>query len=339
MYRVMTITEDGLMLGAGTVLAKMDRAAEPTTGLVLGAAAEERLLALLAAAYGPPVEGSVLGNIRRASQYWRDKQQHLAAIELALTGLPPLADEPGAFYRLYLADRLIDSGFAPREVAKVLGAGLALPDTARAGFNPNQPRVPAGNPDGGQWDNGNGVTAAPAAARNPPAAPEYRTGDPDKFFDTLYPPVHALAQRLGIDETWLLGLAAHESGSQPPRATTTTCAFSTRSPKQSVSPLTDLSNEESAPPTARSVPRNPLGCRYDPVSASGSQVPVSLARTSLVNALGQHQQITVGVLDKDLLLAGFASRFCARFRVGQGRSANSVPLICPGSSRYRGDRF
>ena len=213
MYRVMTITEDGLMLGAGTVLAKMDRAAEPTTGLVLGAAAEERLLALLAAAYGPPVEGSVLGNIRRASQYWRDKQQHLAAIELALTGLPPLADEPGAFYRLYLADRLIDSGFAPREVAKVLGAGLALPDTARAGFNPNQPRVPAGNPDGGQWDNGNGVTAAPAAARNPPAAPEYRTGDPDKFFDTLYPPVHALAQRLGIDETWLLGLAAHESGS------------------------------------------------------------------------------------------------------------------------------
>ena len=56
------------------------------------------------------------------------------------------------------------------------------------------------------------MTAAPAAARNPPAAPEYRTGDPDKFFDTLYPPVHALAQRLGIDETWLLGLSAYESG-------------------------------------------------------------------------------------------------------------------------------
>ncbi|HUC69820.1 MAG TPA: hypothetical protein VMS01_01385, partial [Stellaceae bacterium] len=212
MHRVMTITEDGLMLGAGTVLTKMDRAAEPTTGLVLGAAAEERLLALLAAGYGRPVEGRVLGNIRRASQYWRDGQWHLAAIELALTGLPPLADEPGASYRLYLADRLIDSGFAPRKVAKALGVGLALPDTARAGFNPNQPRVPAGNPDGGQWDNGNGVTAAPAAARNPPATPEYRTGDPDKFFDTLYPPVHALAQRFGIDETWLLGLSAYESG-------------------------------------------------------------------------------------------------------------------------------
>jgi hypothetical protein len=167
---------------------------------------------LLAAAYGRPIEHRVLGNIRRASQYWRDEQQHLAAIELALTGLPPLADEPEASYRLYLADRLIDSGVAPREVAKALGVGLALPDTARAGFNPNQPRVPAGNPDGGQWDNGNGVTAAPTAERNPPAAPEYRTGDPDKFFDTLYPPVHALAQRLGVDETWLLGLAVHESG-------------------------------------------------------------------------------------------------------------------------------
>lgn len=200
------------MLGAGTVLAMMDGSAAPTAGLALDEAAEEHLLALLAAAYGRPVERRVLGNIRRALRYCRDGHQHPAAIELALRGLPPLVGDEAA-YRLYLADRLITDGAAPREVAKVLGAGLALPDTARAGFNPNQPRVPAGNPDGGQWDNGNGVTAAPAAARNPPAAPEYRTGDPDKFFDTLYPPVHALAQRLGIDETWLLGLAAHESGS------------------------------------------------------------------------------------------------------------------------------
>ena len=50
----------------------------------------------------------------------------------------------------------------------------------------------------------------PAAARQAPD--EYKTGDPDKFFDTVYAPFHALAQRLGIDETWLLGLAALESG-------------------------------------------------------------------------------------------------------------------------------
>lgn len=210
-YCVMTIVGDGLVLGAGTVLAKMDGSAAPTAGLALDEAAEEHLLALLAAAYGRPVERRVLGNIRRALRYCRNGHQHLAAIELALSGLPPLVGDEAA-YRLYLADRLITGGAAPREVAKALGAGLALPDTARAGFNPNQPRVPSANPDGGQWDNGYSVTAAPAAARNPPAAPEYRTGDPDKFFDTLYPPVHALAQRLGIDETWLLGLSAYESG-------------------------------------------------------------------------------------------------------------------------------
>jgi flagellum-specific peptidoglycan hydrolase FlgJ len=48
------------------------------------------------------------------------------------------------------------------------------------------------------------------------AKPARRAGIPDRrprqFFDTLYPPVHALAQRLGIDETWLLGLSAYESG-------------------------------------------------------------------------------------------------------------------------------
>ncbi len=207
----MTIIGDDLVLGAGTVLTKMDGSAAPTTALALDGPGEQRLSALLAVAYGRPVERRVLGNIRRASQYCRDGRQHLAAIELALSGLPPLAGDEAA-YRPYLAERLITCGAALREVASTLGAGLALPDTARAGFNPNQPRVPAGNPDGGRWDNGNGVTAAPAAARNPPAAPEYRTGDPDRFFDTLYPPVHALAQRLGIDETWLLGLAVHESG-------------------------------------------------------------------------------------------------------------------------------
>jgi hypothetical protein len=140
----MTIVDDGLVLGAGTVLAKMDRSAEPTTGLLLGEAAEERLLALLAAAYGRPVDRRVLGNICRASQYRRDGQQHLVAIELALTGLPPLADERDASYRLYLADRLIDSGVAPREVTKALGID-PLSDGSKAGFHPAELRVPPGN--------------------------------------------------------------------------------------------------------------------------------------------------------------------------------------------------
>jgi hypothetical protein len=100
-HRVMTINENGLVLGAGTVLASTDRPAGPTAGLALDEPAEERLLALLAAAYGRPVERRVLGNIRRASQYCRDGHQHLAAIELALSGLPPLTGEREASFRLY----------------------------------------------------------------------------------------------------------------------------------------------------------------------------------------------------------------------------------------------
>ena len=212
-HRVMTIAEDGVVLGAGTVLAPLDRSAGHVTGLVLDDAAEERLLALLAAAYRRPVELRVLGNIARASQHWRDGQLHLAAIEQALTGLPPLADEQEASYRLYLADQLIGEGVAPREMIKTLGIDPAALDRSKAGFNPAEPRVPAGNGiQSGDWTNGSGVTTIPVAARNPPATAAPRSGDPDKFFDTLYPQAHALAQRLGIDETWLLGLAAYESG-------------------------------------------------------------------------------------------------------------------------------
>jgi hypothetical protein len=213
MHRVLTITEDGLVLGFGTMLAKMDRSAEPKIGLVLDEPAEERLLALLAAAYGRPVERRVLGNIHRASQYRCDGQESLASIELALTGLPPLTDEYKASYRLYLADQLIAGGVAPREVTKALGIDPAPRDGSKAGFNPAELRVPPGNGrDSGDWSDGSGASGIPVAARNPPAAPEYRTGDPDEFFDTLYPQVHALARRLGINETWMLGLAAHESG-------------------------------------------------------------------------------------------------------------------------------
>ncbi len=45
---------------------------------------------------------------------------------------------------------------------------------AKAGFNPDQPRVPAGNPDGGQWTSGEGATGDSAvrlAAEKPRLGP------------------------------------------------------------------------------------------------------------------------------------------------------------------------
>jgi len=101
-------------------------------------------------------------------------------------------------------------------VAKALGIDPAPRDGSKAGFNSAELRVPPGNGiQSGEWDDGNSASVVPVAARNPPAASNQQSNNRDKFtkfFDMLYPPVHALAQRLGIDETWLLGLAAHESG-------------------------------------------------------------------------------------------------------------------------------
>ena len=82
-------------------------------------------------------------------------------------------------------------------------------DLLKTGFDPDEPRVPAGNPDGGQWTAEDGIE--PAAFGGRPAQAAF-PADKDPFFDTLYAPVHDIAERLGIDESWLLGLAAHESG-------------------------------------------------------------------------------------------------------------------------------
>jgi hypothetical protein len=140
----LTITRDGLVLGR-TVLAKMGADARlPIDG------SEERMLALLAAAYGDLPDVKILGNVRRAASAWRDGETCLALIHLAHAGLPILPDD-GASERLALADRLLANGLAPRELVKICGLDPTPFDTLKAGYNLNQPRVPAGNSGGGQW--------------------------------------------------------------------------------------------------------------------------------------------------------------------------------------------
>jgi hypothetical protein len=204
---VMRITGEGLVLGAGTVLAK-----HATDGLGRPSLAidgnEDRLVALLSVAHGKVVDPGVIDHIRRASRAYGRDETCLALIHLAYTGLSRLAEEERGAYRLFLAKELLDAGVPPRDLLRECGLEPG-PDARKAGFNPDEPRVPAGNPDGGQWTNeGNAPEIVPGAARRP----ESRRGDPDAFFDTVYDNFHALAERLAIDETWLLGLAAHESG-------------------------------------------------------------------------------------------------------------------------------
>jgi hypothetical protein len=158
---VMTFTGEGLALG-GTILAPLcnDRDEAPEIAID---GAEERILALLAVAYGRTAGPGVLGNIRRAARYWRRGENELAAIEIALSGLPPLAGEKEAFARLFLGEQLLAEGLGPRELIKTCGLDPAALDFLKAGYNPDQPRVPGGNPDGGQWTSEGGDTS-PAAA-------------------------------------------------------------------------------------------------------------------------------------------------------------------------------
>jgi hypothetical protein len=200
----MSFTDQGLVLGAGTMLAKR----RPDHGLALDGE-EERLLALLAVGYGRPVSPKVIGNLQRAARDWANGERCLALVHLARTGLPQLAAGEAAPFRLFAAERLIEEGVCPRRLLELLDLDTSGLDLLKEGFDPDEPRIPAGNPDRGQWTDEDGVT--PAAARRRPAQNPF-PADKDPFFDTLYDPVHAAADRLGIDETWLLGLAAHESG-------------------------------------------------------------------------------------------------------------------------------
>jgi hypothetical protein len=68
----MTLTERGLVLGAGTLLAKLDNKALPIEG------DQERIWTLLAIAYGRAVPPAVLGSLRRVAKHWRGGDKCLA---------------------------------------------------------------------------------------------------------------------------------------------------------------------------------------------------------------------------------------------------------------------
>jgi hypothetical protein len=158
-HPMMTLTEEGLVLGAGTVLAKAgaDRWSRPTLAVD---GAEERILTLLAVAYGKPIDPAILGHIRRASEQLSRGEPCLALIHLAYTGLSKLADEQECSFRLFLAERALADGVAPSDLLKACGIDSAALDLLRAGYDPNQPRVLGGNPSGGQW-----TEAGPPAGR------------------------------------------------------------------------------------------------------------------------------------------------------------------------------
>ncbi len=145
------INDAGLVFGAGTVLARMtqDQCGAPVLDLDTD---RQRIYALLAAAYGRTISPDVFKHIEGASEQWRRGDKALANIRLAFARLPRLEDRSDA-YRLFHAEDLLDRGLSPRAVMTALGFDRAASDLGK--YDPNQPRVPAGNGrQSGRWGDG-----------------------------------------------------------------------------------------------------------------------------------------------------------------------------------------
>jgi hypothetical protein len=100
----------------------------------------------------------VLAKLRRAAELWAQGDKCLAQIHLAHLRLPKLESEEQAF-RLFLADRLIASGYSSRDLCGALG--FDLPEGLKK-YNPDEPRD-----DHGRWTTGgaSGGSAGGSPAR------------------------------------------------------------------------------------------------------------------------------------------------------------------------------
>ncbi len=158
LHASMSLEEDGLVLGAKTVLAKRDH-----DGALALEGAEAQLLTLLAVAYGRPVDAAVLGKIRRASHHAQAGDAAMAAMHIALAGLPQLADPVDAARRLFIADGLLADGVTPRDIFAALEFDPAPLDELEK-YNPSEPRNPKGSGVvSGRWTSG-GASASVAVA-------------------------------------------------------------------------------------------------------------------------------------------------------------------------------
>lgn len=158
------INDAGLVFGAGTVLARMTGDAGDASRLDLNAD-WRRIAALLTVAYGRPVSPDVFRHIEGASEQWRRGDKALANIRLAFARLPRLEDR-ASIARLFHAEDLLERGVSPFALMLAFGFKPEAADLAK--YDPNQPRVPAGNGrQSGEWRDGGGTStpAGPTPAR------------------------------------------------------------------------------------------------------------------------------------------------------------------------------
>jgi hypothetical protein len=142
----MALEKDGVVLGAGTVLAGRD-----TDGALALDGEDARILTLLSVARGAPVAAGVIDVFRRASHHAAVGDEAMASMHVALAEFPPLSDPEDSARRLFIADGLLVAGVEPRDIWRALEFDPSE-FNALEKFDPNQPRNPAG--DGrasGEW--------------------------------------------------------------------------------------------------------------------------------------------------------------------------------------------
>ena len=167
--RALEITEGGMIAGAGTVLARMNRDRSGAKALAINEDGA-RIFALLGAAYGQNPPPDLFDHLRSAAAFWKRGDKALANLRLIFACIPRL-DGHDAAYRLFLAEHLLDhDDLSPAALMKIVGLEPTTSDLAK--FNPDQPRVPAGSgKTSGQWTG----SGSAEAARPESASPESRT--------------------------------------------------------------------------------------------------------------------------------------------------------------------
>ncbi|MHB8886092.1 MAG: hypothetical protein ACYC5H_13640 [Methylovirgula sp.] len=161
------INDAGLVFGAGTVIGRMTRDNGDNPVLDLDAD-RQRIFALLAVAYGRAVSPDAFEHIEGASEQWRCGDKALANIRLAFARLPRLEDR-ASIARLFHAEDLLERGMSPRALMRAFGFDPEAADLLK--YDPNQPRVPAGNGrSSGQWGDGSGASRSAEPAHTRPAS-------------------------------------------------------------------------------------------------------------------------------------------------------------------------
>jgi len=177
------IGEDGLVLGAGTILARMTRDSLGAPALDLEGGGD-RLKALLAATHDRPMPPDLPRHLDEAFAHWRRGEKALANIRVAFARIPRLDDCSDA-YRLFLPEELLDAGMSPAALMK--GLGFDAPARGLAKYDPNQPRVPAGSGrNSGRWGSGGGAAQAPATSVPAPAAAMPAASAPGTLAEGLF---------------------------------------------------------------------------------------------------------------------------------------------------------